>query len=124
GGLRTPSDALVGPIAVQTISGLHVDCLLMGVHGMDPVSGFPPPNLMEAEMDRAMVASAGRLVVLADHTKWGGIGLSAIAPLSGAIILVSDSGLTAEAREVIEGTVGELIIADQPGTGSADAAAL
>jgi DeoR/GlpR family transcriptional regulator of sugar metabolism len=29
-------------------------------------------------MNRAMVASAGRLVVLADHTKWGLIGLSVI----------------------------------------------
>jgi DeoR/GlpR family transcriptional regulator of sugar metabolism len=123
GGLRTPSDALVGPIAVQTVSDLHVDLLLMGVHGMDPVSGFTTPNLMEAEMNRAMVASAGRLVVLADHTKWGVIGLSAIAALSDASILVSDSGLTAEAREVIEGTVGELIIADSHGSGSADAAA-
>ncbi len=124
GGLRTPSDALVGPIAVQTISDLHVDLLLMGVHGMDPVSGFTTPNLMEAEMNRAMVASAGRLVVLADHTKWGVIGLSAIAALTDASILVSDSGLTPEAREVIEETVGELLIADQQVPGSADATAL
>jgi DeoR/GlpR family transcriptional regulator of sugar metabolism len=124
GGLRTPSDALVGPIAVQTISDLHVDLLLMGVHGMDPVSGFTTPNLMEAEMNRAMVASAGRLVVLADHTKWGVIGLSAIAALTDASILVSDSGLTPEAREVVEGTVGELVIADRLGPGSADATAL
>ena len=124
GGLRTPSDALVGPIAVQTISDLHVDLLLMGVHGMDPVSGFTTPNLMEAEMNRAMVASAGRLVVLADHTKWGVVGLSAIAALTDASILVSDSGLTPEAREVIEGTVGELVIADRQGQGSTDAAAL
>jgi DeoR/GlpR family transcriptional regulator of sugar metabolism len=124
GGLRTPSDALVGPIAVQTISDLHVDLLLMGVHGMDPVSGFTTPNLMEAEMNRAMVASAGRLVVLADHTKWGVIGLSAMAALTDASILVSDSGLTPEAREVIEATVGELIIADRQGPGSADATAL
>jgi DeoR/GlpR family transcriptional regulator of sugar metabolism len=124
GGLRTPSDALVGPIAVQTISDLHVDFLLMGVHGMDPVSGFTTPNLMEAEMNRAMVASAGRLVVLADHTKWGVIGLSAIAALTDASILVSDSGLTPEACEVIEGTVGELIIADRPASGGADAVAL
>jgi len=66
-----------------------------------------------------MVASAGRLVVLADHTKWGVIGLSAIAALTDASILVSDSGLTPEAREVIEATVGELVIADQPAnTGS------
>jgi DeoR/GlpR family transcriptional regulator of sugar metabolism len=124
GGLRTPSDALVGPIAVQTVSDLHVDFLLMGVHGMDPMSGFTTPNLMEAEMNRAMVASAGRLVVLADHTKWGVIGLSAMAALKDASILVSDSGLTPEAREVIEGTVGELIIADRQDSGSADAAAL
>jgi DeoR/GlpR family transcriptional regulator of sugar metabolism len=123
GGLRTPSDALVGPIAVQTISDLHVDLLLMGVHGMDPVSGFTTPNLMEAEMNRAMVASAGRLLVLADHTKWGVIGLSAIAALTDASILVSDSGLTPEAREVIEATVGELVIADRQGPGSADATA-
>ncbi|HEY0937229.1 MAG TPA: DeoR/GlpR family DNA-binding transcription regulator [Trebonia sp.] len=124
GGLRTPSDALVGPIAVQTVSDLHVDFLLMGVHGMDPVSGFTTPNLMEAEMNRAMVASAGRLVVLADHTKWGVIGLSAFASLADASILVSDSGLTPEACEAIEGTVGELIIADRQDSGSADAAAL
>jgi DeoR/GlpR family transcriptional regulator of sugar metabolism len=63
-------------------------------------------------------------VVLADHTKWGVIGLSAIAALTDASILVSDSGLTSDARQVIEETVGELLIADQQGPGSADAAAL
>jgi DeoR/GlpR family transcriptional regulator of sugar metabolism len=124
GGLRTPSDALVGPIAVQTISSLHVDCLLMGVHGMDPVSGFTTPNLMEAEMNRAMVASAARLVVLADHTKWEIVGLSKMAALADASILVSDSGLTPAAREVLAGTVGELIIADRLASGSAPVAAL
>jgi DeoR/GlpR family transcriptional regulator of sugar metabolism len=124
GGLRTPSDALVGPIAVETISGLHVDCLLMGVHGMDAVSGFTTPNLMEAEMNRAMVASAARLFVLADHTKWGVVGLARMAALAEASIVVSDSGLTTEAREALEGTVGELIIADKRGFGSAAAAAL
>jgi DeoR/GlpR family transcriptional regulator of sugar metabolism len=113
GGLRTPSDALVGPLAIQTISGLHVDCLLMGVHGMDPVAGFTTPNLMESEMNRAMVASAGRLIVVADHTKWGVVGLSAMAALADATILVSDSGLTPEAREVLTATTGELIIADE-----------
>ena len=124
GGVRTPSDALVGPIAVKTVSDLHVDCLLMGVHGMDPASGFTTPNLMEAEMNRAMAASAGRLVVLADHTKWGIIGLSAIASLADASVLISDSGLSEEARDVLAGSVGELIIADSRDSGSARATAL
>lgn len=123
GGLRTPSDALVGPIAVDAIRGLHVDCLLMGVHGMHPVAGFTTPNLMEAEMNRAMLASAGRLIVLADHTKWGVVGLSAIAALADASVLVSDAGLSAEAREVLAGAADELIIAGDD-SGSVHGAAL
>jgi DeoR/GlpR family transcriptional regulator of sugar metabolism len=82
------------------------------VHGMDVIAGFTTPNLLEADMNRAMVAAAGRLIVLADHTKWGVVGLSAMAALTDATILVSDSGLTDDAREVLTGTVGELIIAD------------
>jgi DeoR/GlpR family transcriptional regulator of sugar metabolism len=116
GGVRTPSDALVGPIAVQTISGLHVDALLLGVHGMDLAAGFTTPNLMEAEMNRAMVAATSRLIVLADHTKWGVVGLCVIARLANASVLVSDEGLSAEARDVLSTAVGELILAG-PGEG-------
>lgn len=111
GGVRTPSDALVGPIAVQTISGLHVDALLLGVHGMDLAAGFTTPNLLEAEMNRAMVAATSRLIVLADHTKWGVVGLCAMARLSDASALVSDADLDADARDVLSNSVGELIIA-------------
>jgi DeoR/GlpR family transcriptional regulator of sugar metabolism len=111
GGVRTPSDALVGPIAVQTISGLHVDALLLGVHGMDLAAGFTTPNLMEAEMNRAMVAATSRLIVLADHTKWGVVGLCAMARLSDASALVSDADLDADARDVLGNSVGELILA-------------
>ena len=56
GGVRTPSDALVGPVAVAAIRSLHVD-LLLGVHGISTHAGFTTPNLMEAETDRALVAA-------------------------------------------------------------------
>lgn len=120
GGVRTPSDALVGPVAVQAVRDLHVDLVLMGVHGMDTAAGFTTPNLMEAEMNRAMAASARRLVVLADHTKWGVVGLAGIAALADASVVVSDAGLPADARDVLAGQGSELIIADEgekePGT--------
>ena len=35
GGIRTPSNALIGPVAVSALRQLHVDLLFMGVHGMD-----------------------------------------------------------------------------------------
>jgi DeoR/GlpR family transcriptional regulator of sugar metabolism len=114
GGVRTPSDALVGPVAVRSITSLHVDCVFMGVHGIDQEAGFTTPNLLEAETDQAMVAASRRLVVVADHTKWGVVGLSAIAGLDEAEVLVTDAGLPDEAREALVESVGELLIADDP----------
>ncbi|NUR93179.1 MAG: DeoR/GlpR transcriptional regulator [Nonomuraea sp.] len=111
GGVRTPSDALVGPVAVAAIRQLNVDLLLLGVHGMTVRAGFTTPNLMEAETDRAMVEAAGRLVVLADHTKWGTVGISTIARLGEADVVVTDAGLPAAARSALADQVGELMIA-------------
>jgi DeoR/GlpR family transcriptional regulator of sugar metabolism len=112
GGVRTPSDALVGPFAVSALRTIHVDLVFMGVHGMDRKSGFTTPNLLEAETDRALVESARRLVVLADHTKWGVVGISSIARLDQADILISDDELPREARDELESLVRELIIVE------------
>ncbi|MDA0183122.1 DeoR/GlpR family DNA-binding transcription regulator [Solirubrobacter phytolaccae] len=111
GGLRTPSDALVGPVADAALRNMHVDLLFMGVHGMDERAGLTTPNLLEAETNRALLRSARQLVVVADHTKWGIVGLSTIASLGAADVLVTDSGMPPEAREVLAEHVGELLIA-------------
>jgi DeoR/GlpR family transcriptional regulator of sugar metabolism len=111
GGIRTPSDALVGPVAVATIHSLHVDVVFMGVHGMDAKSGLTTPNLMEADTNRAFVMAASRLVVTADHTKWGVIGLSQIAPLDAVDVVVTDDLIDSDARAVLAERVGELVVA-------------
>ncbi|WP_406313009.1 DeoR/GlpR family DNA-binding transcription regulator [Streptosporangium sp. NBC_01639] len=111
GGVRTPSDALVGPVAVAAIRRLHVDTLFLGVHGMSARAGFTTPNLLEAETDHELVASAHRLVVLTDHTKWGTVGISTIAELARAHVVITDPGLPDEARDELAAQVGELIIA-------------
>jgi DeoR/GlpR family transcriptional regulator of sugar metabolism len=102
GGERTPSDALVGPVAVAALRRLHVDWLLMGVHGMDAEAGFTTPNLVEAETNRALVRSARQVAVVADNSKWGVVGLSTIATLDEVDVVVSDEGLAPPARRVLE----------------------
>ena len=119
GGVRTPSDALVGPFAVSALQTIHVDLVFMGVHGMDPHSGFTTPNLLEAETNQALVRSGRRLVVIADHTKWGVIGISSIARLDQADVLITDSGLGDEARSILRREVRELIEVDATPQGSA-----
>jgi len=91
GGTPTPSDALVGPLATQALRGLRLDVVFLGVHGMDPDAGLTTPNLLEAETDRAMIAAAGQVVVVADRTKWGETGLSRIADLAEVDLLVTDA---------------------------------
>lgn len=110
GGLRTPSDGLVGPVAVQAIRSLHVDLLVMGVHGIDIKAGLTTPNLLEAETNRAMVDAARRLVVVADHTKWGVVGLSQIAPLTAVDTLLTDDHLEQQARQQLAEQVGDVMV--------------
>ncbi len=115
GGVRTPSDALVGPFAVAALRSVHLDLVFMGVHGMDVRSGFTTPNLLEAETNRALIEAGRRLVVTADHTKWGVIGMSSIARLDEADVLITDSGLEADARNQLDGHVRELVVVDPGG---------
>ena len=110
GGVRTPSDALVGPFAVATIRALNLDQVFLGVHGMSARHGFTTPNVLEAETDRALIDAARHLIVLADHTKWEAVGLSTIAPLSRAEVLVTDDVIGDDARAVLAADVGDLII--------------
>jgi DeoR/GlpR family transcriptional regulator of sugar metabolism len=110
GGVRTPSDALVGPLAVAAMRSLHVDMVFMGVHGMYP-RGFTTPNILEAETNRALIEAGRRLIVMADHSKWGVIGISAIARLDEAETLISDAALASDARAALEGVV-RLVLVD------------
>ncbi len=111
GGTRTPSDALVGPVAQEAAARINLDLLFLGVHGMSARAGYTTPNLSEADTNRALVAAARRLVVLADHTKWDLIGIATIAALSDAHVVVTDSGLPMDARAELGLSVDQLIIA-------------
>lgn len=115
GGSRTKSDALVGPVAVNTLRSLYVDILFMGVHGMASQAGFTTPNLAEAETNRAFIESSDRLVVLADHTKWDTRGLGTIARLADADVVITDSEIPEAAADVIRDESVELHIVNASG---------
>ena len=112
GGVRTPSDALVGPVAVGALRSLHVDLLFLGAHGVDARAGLTTPNLVEAETNRALVAAARDVCVLVDSSKWGTVGLSTFAELADVDVLITDSGLPPVARTALADTVGSLEIVE------------
>lgn len=107
GGVRTPSDALVGPVADLVLRSLHFDVAFLGCHGLAEV-GLTTPNLAEAETNRAFVNAARQVVIVADSTKWGTAGLMTFASLSDVDVLLTDDGLPEQARSLLTRGVGRL----------------
>jgi DeoR/GlpR family transcriptional regulator of sugar metabolism len=109
---RTPSDALVGPIADRTIRTLNADVLFLGVHGVDTEVGLTTPNVAEAETDGCLIEAAQKIVVVADHSKLGVVALAKIAPLSRVDVLVTDDGADREMLREIEFAGVRVVVAE------------
>ena len=72
--------------------------------------GLSTPNLAEAETNRALINRARRVVVLADHSKWGVVSLASFASVDKVDVLVTDALLPSDAHEALRGKVGEIIV--------------
>jgi DeoR family transcriptional regulator of aga operon len=92
GGVTRPqSYELVGPLAEQTLSGLHLQIAVVGVDGIDATAGLTTHDEVEAHANRAMIARASRVMVVADGSKVGAVMLARICDLSAVSELVTDS---------------------------------
>ncbi len=112
GGVRTPSHALVGPIAESSLKELQVDIVFHGFHGMDPQAGFTCPNLAEVSTAQAMIAGGDQLIVLADHSKFGVRALAKVADLSAATTLITDSRIGKEQLEELRRRIAAVEVVD------------
>lgn len=94
GGERTPSEALVGPVARLVLGSLNTDICFMGVHGLDSQRGLSSPNWLEAETNAAFIEGTSRLVILADATKFQVRSLAAIAPMTAVDTIITDGSVS------------------------------
>ena len=88
---RSASYELVGPLADATLQGIYVDLAFVGVDGIDAVHGLTTQNEVEAATDRALMARAGRTIVVADASKLGHVAFAFIAALGPVEALLTDA---------------------------------
>jgi DeoR family transcriptional regulator, aga operon transcriptional repressor len=93
GTLRKNSFSLVGPLAEQTLRQLSADILFLGVDGFDLKAGLFTPNLLEAQVNRAMVEVSRKTVAVCDSSKFGRRSLCNIMPASAVHHVITDKGL-------------------------------
>lgn len=99
GRVRTRTLASVGEWALHAISQIYVDVAFMATNGFSLGRGLTTPDPGEASIKRAMIASARRVVLLADHTKIDEDFFARFGDVSDIDLLVTDTGLDDVATE-------------------------
>ncbi|MCU0500633.1 MAG: DeoR/GlpR family DNA-binding transcription regulator [Anaerolineae bacterium] len=93
GGVFLPQyEVVVGPPTIAQLSELHADKLFLGADGLTFARGVTTANMLEAEVDRAAIAAASQVILVADSSKIGLIGLTTIMPLADVEKLITDGG--------------------------------
>jgi DeoR family transcriptional regulator, fructose operon transcriptional repressor len=102
GRVRGRTLAAVDVWAVETLRDMFVDVAVMATNGISVERGLTTPDPAEAAVKRAMIRSARRAVLLADHTKVGSDHLVKFADLEDIETFVTDAQLDPTGAEAFE----------------------
>ena len=91
GDLRHSEMSMLGALTEDALSNLRADKLFMGSPAVHVDYGFSADDMTEVQSDRALMASAKEITVMADHTKFGKIAMMRVAPIGRMRRLISDS---------------------------------
>jgi DeoR family transcriptional regulator, aga operon transcriptional repressor len=93
GGVARPeSYELIGPIAEASLQGLNLDIAFLSVDGVSPKAGLTTHHESEAGSDRALMARAERVIVVADSSKLGATAFARICDPADVDELITDDG--------------------------------
>ena len=94
GFVRSRSLSVVGVHAEEVLSNFHCSKLFLGVDGIAPDFGITTTSAMEASLNRKMICTAQKVVVLADSTKFGRIGFSKICDIGDIDEIITDDKIS------------------------------
>ncbi|NBD25382.1 DeoR/GlpR family DNA-binding transcription regulator [Paenibacillus glycinis] len=110
GMLREVSGTFVGPVAEEFFGRYHADTLFLSALGYSPEAGFSDPNLLDTQVKKAMIRSAGKVVMLLDSSKIGKRFLSTVAQLTDIHAFITDAGIAEADAAFIRASGTELHI--------------
>jgi DeoR/GlpR family transcriptional regulator of sugar metabolism len=92
GGEARPGElAMVGPLALASIAALRFDTVVLGCCGVSPEGHLMAHDLGDAEVKRALLASARRSVLAIDGAKFGQTALAVVCDVADVDLVVTDT---------------------------------
>ena len=102
---------VIGSETKNQLKNLHCSKMFFGVDGIDPEFGVTCATMEEAELLNQMTKISSTVIVLADSSKIGYKGFGRICGCEDLNILITDSGISDEARKAIEKTGVRVVVA-------------
>jgi DeoR/GlpR family transcriptional regulator of sugar metabolism len=97
------SKSLTGRFAIENLKQVYANKTILGVDGISIKHGCTVPTNAEAEVVRQMIErTLGKVIVVADHSKWGVVSNFQIATIDEVDIFVTDEALDKSAFEALE----------------------
>ena len=104
--------ALAGPLTMEMISQVNVTKLFLGVDGFSLNAGLTTPNLEMATVDRSMIRhTRGKVIVMADHSKFGLVAEIVITPIKNIDVLITDRKIPDDFEQDLRSMNVEVVIA-------------
>lgn len=111
--VRHTSLSVVGKYAEMILSGFSFSKLYLGVDGIDLEFGISTTDMREAEINRTMMHTAQKTIVLADSTKFGRRGFAKISNIEDVDMIITDNRLPVPIRQQIEAMGIEIVTVDE-----------
>ena len=92
--LRKSSSSVTGMYAEKILEDFSCSKLFLGVDGIDIDFGLTTTNIMEAQLNRKMIETAQKTIVLADSSKFGKRGFGKICRIEDIDQIITDSGIS------------------------------
>lgn len=112
GMLRKSSISISGHYAEQILNDYFCSKLFIGVDGVDLTYGLSTTSGEEAQLNKAMIQSAQKVIVLTDSSKFGRKSFGRICAVEEIDFIITDKGISQYYREEIEKLGVKLIITE------------
>ncbi len=100
GGVKRENyNVLIGSVTEDFISRVRFSTLFLSADAIDEEFGVSNTGLPEASIKSKLIASAGRVVLAADSTKFGKVAMVKVSDLSAVHCIVTDRGLPVPAQK-------------------------
>jgi DeoR/GlpR family transcriptional regulator of sugar metabolism len=103
-------EVMLGPVCENSLLGLAADVLIMGIGGVTR-SGLSNNNTLLVGSEMKMIEVSRKVIIVADHTKFGKAAMVPLAPLDIADVVVSDTQLDAEYQELLQNRGIQVLLA-------------